>query len=212
MKLLMKFAVITLLGVMILSPALSQEATQKEKPVEVKVSGFVLNDLVFDTRKNLDALDGLVLLYLLPKSPDKNGDDLNNVPNITLLSFASRLKFGVTGPDAFGAKTSALLEMDFTARANSATLRFRQGWVKLNWEKTELLVGRAWHPLASMDVIPGVYALSIGAPFQPFNRSDQITLTQKFGKMNLILSASYQNDYNNNGPSGKSFSYQNNAI
>jgi hypothetical protein len=30
--------------------------------------------------------------------------------------------------------------------------------------------------------------------------------------MNLILSASYQNDYNNNGPSGKSFAYQNNAI
>ncbi|HLO58819.1 MAG TPA: hypothetical protein VK179_08775 [Bacteroidales bacterium] len=171
-----------------------------------------MNNLFYDNRKNLDALDGMVLLYPLPESPDINGDDLNKVPNMTLLSFASRLKFGISGPDAFGAKTSGLLEFDFTARANCATLRFRQGWVKFNWEKTELLVGRAWHPLASMDVLPGIAALSMGAPFQPFNRSDQITITHKMGNLNLILSASYQNDYNNSGPSGKVFTYQNNSL
>ena len=208
----MKITYLVLLSVILAVPVYSQEAGQSEKPVEVKISGFILNNLFFDNRKNLDALDGMVLLYPLPESPDKNGDDLNKVSNMTLLSFASRLRFGITGPDAFGAKTSGLLEVDFTARANCAVLRYRQGWVKLNWEKTELLVGRTWHPLSSIDVLPGIAALSIGAPFQPFNRSDQITLTQKFGKLNLILSASYQNDYNNNGPSGKTFAYQNNAI
>ncbi len=208
----MKFAFVIIVCVWMLSPVLAQEAAQPEKPVEVKISGFIMNNLIFDTRKNLDALDGMVLLYPLPKSPDMNGDDLNGVPNMTLLSFASRLKFGITGPDAFGAKTSGLIEFDFSARANSATVRFRQGFVKLNWEKTELLVGRAWHPLCSMDVLPGIAALSLGAPFQPFNRSDQITLTQKMGKTSLILSAGYQNDYTNNGPSGKTFIYQNNAI
>jgi hypothetical protein len=55
-------------------------------------------------------------------------------------------------------------------------------------------------------------ALSIGAPFQPFNRSEQITLTRKMGKLNLILSAIFQNDYTNNGPSGKTYLYQTNAI
>jgi hypothetical protein len=208
----MKISFIILLSVLMLTPAISQEPAPAEKPVEVKISGFIMNNLLFDSRKNLDALDGMVLLYPLPESPDINGDDLNKVPNMTLLSFASRLKFGITGPDAFGAKTSGLLEVDFTARANCATLRYRQGWVKLNWAKTELLVGRTWHPLCATDVLPGIAALSLGAPFQPFNRSDQITLTQKFGKMNLILSASYQNDYNSNGPSGKTFTYQNNAI
>lgn len=208
----MKTAILVFMIVMMVGPVFSQEPIPAEKPVEVRISGFILNNLFFDSRKNLDALDGMVLLYPLPESPDINGDDLNKVPNINLLSFASRLRFGITGPDAFGAKTSGLLEIDFTARANSATLRFRQGYVKLNWEKTELLVGRAWHPLCAMDVLPGVAALSIGAPFQPFNRSDQMTLTQKFGKMNLILSASYQNDYNSNGPSGKTYVYQNNAI
>jgi hypothetical protein len=204
---LLALAVINMLS------ALAQENTKlPEKPVEVKISGFIMNNLFFDTRRNYDALDGMVLLYPLPEAMDSINEDLNKVPNLTMLSFASRLRFGITGPDAFGAKTSGLIELDFTARANSATVRFRQAWVKLSWEKTELLVGRAWHPLASMDVIPSVMALSIGAPFQPFNRSEQITLTRKIGKLNLILSALYQNDYTNNGPAGKSFAYQNNAI
>jgi hypothetical protein len=193
--------------------AFAQESPAKtEKPVEIKISGFIMNNLFFDTRKNLDALDGMALLFPLPASDNGIGDDLNEVPNLTLLSFASRLRFSITGPDAFGAKTSGYMEYDFTARANSATVRFRQAWAKLNWEKSELLIGRAWHPLASVDVVPSVMALSVGAPFQPFNRSEQITYTRKMGKWNLILSALYQNDYINNGPAGRSYTYQNNAL
>lgn len=187
-------------------------AEKKEKPVEVKISGFILNNMFLDTRKNVDALDGLVLLFPQPELKNSNGEDLNDVANATLLSFASRLKFAITGPDALGAKTSGFMEYDFTARANSVTLRFRQAYAKLAWEKSELLIGRAWHPMSSMDVIPSVMALSIGAPFQPFNRSEQITYTQKFGKTNLILSALYQNDYTNNGPLGKSYTYQTNSL
>jgi hypothetical protein len=211
MRKLLLFSVI-IISTMSVFAQNTEQVVKPEKPVEVKISGFINNNLFYDTRKNLDALDGMVLLFPLPKSLGSNGEDLNKVPNLTLLSFASRLKFGITGPDAFGAKTSGLIEFDFSARANCATVRFRQAWAKLNWAKTEILVGRAWHPLASMDVIPSIMALSIGAPFQPFNRSEQITLTQKMGNLNLIFSAIFQNDYINNGPSGKSFAYQNNAI
>jgi hypothetical protein len=198
--------------------ALSQNnTTQTEKPTEVKLSGFIMNNLFYDTRKNVDALDGMALLFPLPESIDSIGEDLNEIPNITLLSFASRLKLGITGPDALGAISSGYMEFDFTARAThgtstTASVRFRQAWVKLNWNKTELLVGRTWHPIASTDVVPQVMALSLGAPFQPFNRSEQITLTHKLGKLNFILSALYQNDYTNNGPTGKSYTCQNNAI
>lgn len=207
----MKNTVLFLLAAGISLTAVSQEV-KPEKPVDVKISGFIMNNFMFDTRKNVDALDGMVLLYPLPELPDAEGNDLNKSPNMNLLSFASRLKFGITGPDAFGARTSGMMEMDFTARANCASLRFRQAWLKLNWENSELLIGRAWHPLASMDVLPGVVALSMGAPFQPFNRSDQVSLTWSFNKLSLLLSASYQNDYTNNGPSGKTYAYQNNAL
>jgi hypothetical protein len=193
--------------------AFSQDKTeQPEKPVELKFSGFIMNNMFFDTRKNVEALDGQVLLFPKEEAKDSVGEDMNKVQNLSLLSFASRLRLGITGPDALGAKTSGLIEFDFTARANTASVRFRQAWVKLNWEKTELLVGRTWHPIASMDVIPSVMALSIGAPFQPFNRSEQITVTQKAGKLNFIFSAIFQNDYVNNGPSDKTYLYQTNAI
>jgi hypothetical protein len=179
----------------------------KPKPVEVKWSGFIVNQLFYDTRKNFEALDGMVLLY--PQEPyDSLGVDQNAVSNLNLLSFASRLRANITGPDAFGAKTSGYIEFDFSARA---TVRFRQAWAKLNWKSTELLVGRTWHPIGSMDVVPGVMALSIGAPFQPFNRSEQITLTQKAGKFNFILSTLFQNDYVNNGPNGRTYANQTNS-
>ncbi|NJK87598.1 MAG: hypothetical protein HC906_18115 [Bacteroidales bacterium] len=191
----------------------AQDSIKAEKPVEIKLSGFIMNNMFFDTRKNVEALDGMVLLFPSPiDTSNARGEDLNAVKNVNLLSFASRLRAGITGPDAFGSKTSGLIEFDFTGRSNTAAVRFRQAWIKMNWKSTELLVGRAWHPMASLDVIPSVMALSIGAPFQPFNRSAQITLTQKFGKLNAMFSVIYQNDYTNYGPSGKSYLYQTNAL
>ncbi|MBN2485663.1 MAG: hypothetical protein JXB34_06790 [Bacteroidales bacterium] len=214
----MKKSFLLLMATLLCLQIFAQENVKEtDKPVEVKVSGFIMNNLFFDNRKNADALDGMVLLYPLPPAIDSLGNDLNKVPNLTLLSFASRLKFGISGPDAFGAKTTGLIEFDFTARSISgssttAGLRFRQAWAKLNWENTELLAGRAWHPLASIDVVPSVMALSIGAPFQPFNRSDQVTVTYKAGYLNFIASASFQNDYTSNGPAGKTYAYQNNSL
>jgi hypothetical protein len=209
----MRKILILTVATMVTMNLMAQDSTKlAEKPVDVKISGFIMNNMFFDTRRNVDAIDGMVLLYPLPEAKNSLDVDFNKFPNLTLLSFASRLIFGISGPNAFGAKTSGLIELDFTSRANSATVRFRQAWVKLNWEKTELLIGRTWHPICSMDVIPTVMAMSVGAPFQPFNRSEQISLTHKIGKVNLVFSALFQNDYTNNGPVGKSSTYQNNAI
>jgi hypothetical protein len=195
-------------------PVFSQEEKeQKEKPVEIKLSGFILNNIFYDTRKNVEALDGMVLLFPLPKDTlNALGEDMNAVPNLNLLSFASRLRTTISGPDAFGAITTGFIEFDFTSRANSASVRFRQAWLKFNWGRTELLAGRTWHPMASTDVVPSVNALSWGAPFQPFNRSDQLTVVQKINKISISASAIFQNDYVNNGPSGRFSSYQTNAI
>jgi len=172
-----------------------------------------MNNMFFDSRKNFEALDGLVLLFPLPQDTlDAFGEDINQVRNLNLLSFATRLRAAVTGPDAFGASTSGLIEIDFTSRANSVTLRFRQAWVKLAWENSDLLVGRAWHPMSSTDVAPAVSSLNWGAPFQPFNRSAQITFTRYSGNISMIGSLIFQNDYTSNGPAGKTYLYQTNSL
>lgn len=209
----MKSLFVILLAVQTMLVYGQETIAPQPKPVEIKWSGFILNQMFFDSRKNVEALDGMVLLFPLPKdTAGAMGKDLNAVPNLNLLSFASRLRTNISGPEAFGAETSGFIELDFTARANSATVRFRQAWVKLKWEKAELLAGRAWHPLVSTDVTPSTNALSWGAPFQPFNRSDQVTLTRALGKLYLTGAIIFQNDYTLNGPSGKTYLYQTNSL
>ena len=207
-----KFLLLLFCSFVIICVCAQPEYEKSDKPVEVKWSGFIMNNVFYDTREMFDALDGQAILFPLPPDPDRNGHDLNDMPNISLLSFASRLRTNISGPDAFGAETTGYLEFDFTARSNSASLRFRQAWVKFKWGNTDLLVGRTWNPFISTDVLPEVTGMSVGAPFQPFNRSDQLTLTQRIGNLSIILSALYQNDYVNNGPLGRTPAYQNNTL
>ena len=64
-----------------------ETAATPPKPVEVKWSGFILNQMFFDSRKNVEALDGQVVLFPLPKdTAGALGKDLNAVPNLNLLS------------------------------------------------------------------------------------------------------------------------------
>ncbi len=198
-----------------LSAVTSQTNIEPEaKPVEVKWSGFLMNNLFFDTRKNVDALDGLLVLFPMPKNmANAAGEDLNAVSNLNFVSFAARLRSAIAGPDAFNASTSGLIEFDFTTRGtNTGAVRFRHAWVKLSWEKSSLLVGRNWHPLVSTEVVPSVNSLNWGAPFQPFNRSDQVTFTRTMNRFSVSGSLLFQNDYALNGPKGKSFLYQTNSL
>jgi hypothetical protein len=189
-----------------------QKEEKSEKPVELRWTGFVMNNFFYDSRRMNSALDGLVTIFPLNEELDINGKDINASPEAGFLSLASRLRANISGPDALGAVTSAAIELDFTGRANTATVRFRQAWVNFNWGNTSLLVGRNWNQFVSIEVIPQVISLNIGIPFQPFNRSDQITLTQKAGNFSFIASASYQNDFVNVGPLGRSAIYQNKSV
>lgn len=212
---MMKKTLLTIIGMAFMLNAFSQVIIEPaSKPVEVKWSGFLMNNIFYDSRKNVDALDGLLVLFPMPQDTvNARGNDLNDVSNLNFVSFAARLRSAISGPDALGASTSGLIEFDFTSRGTSSgAVRFRHAWVKLNWATTELLVGRAWHPMVSPEVAPSVNSLNWGAPFQPFNRSDQITLTQKLNQFTLSGSLLFQNDYALNGPKGKSFLYQTNSL
>ena len=97
-----------------------------------------------------------------------------------MLSVQTRLVGKITGPDAFGAKTSGYIEAEFfgTSDADVNGFRLRHAYVKLNWTTTELLIGQFWHPMFITESFPEVVSFNTGAPFQPFNRSPQIRVTQ----------------------------------
>ena len=202
-----KFSLLfTVLALLIAGFANAQTvATSDTKPTEkkadasstwgIKLSGFLRNDAFYDTRQVTSARpanQGELLLYPTNVSNDANGKDINAAPSFTMSSICTRLTGTITGPDAFGAKTSGLFEAEFfgNANGNENTFRLRHAYAKLDWATTQLGFGQYWHPLFVTDCFPGTVSFNTGMPFQPFARNPQIRLTQKLGKeFNLILAA-----------------------
>jgi len=166
----------------------------------IKFSGFIRNDVYYDSRQVVSArpaAQGELLLYPANVLNDINGKDINASPSLTMMAITSRLTGNVTGPDAFGAKTSGIIEAEFfgNANGNENVFRLRHAFAKLDWPKTQLAFGQYWHPLFVTDCFPSVLSFNTGMPFQPFARNPQIRLTQKLGnELNLIVAAISQTE------------------
>lgn len=175
--------------------------------------GFVRSDFYYNTRQNVEVIDGVFHIFPMPENLDENGKDLNAKPQAEMISVASRVGIDVMGMDILGAKSMAKLEADFAGSGSTYFFfRLRQAYFKLNWESTELLVGQTWHPLFG-SVMPMMMSLNTGAPFNPFNRSPQIRIKQHLGAgISLQGAATYQMQYTSPGPNGFSNAYQKNAI
>lgn len=193
----------------------AQTTSATAKPAEtnpswgVKFYGFVRNDIMFDSRQIVSAREGDLSLYAKDKSLDENGKDINAAPTFHMLAITSRVGTNITGPDAFGAKTSAVFEAEFFGNFDGGIneFRLRHAYAKLDWAKTQLAFGQYWHPMFVADCYPGTVDFNTGMPFQPFNRSPQVRLTQKLDKANkvsLILAILSQRDFASVAPSGYS--------
>jgi hypothetical protein len=187
---------------------------QKKAKFGIKFSGFVKSDIIFDSRQTVTAREGHFLLYPMSADLDQYGKDINGKSNFNILSIQSRLKGVITGPDAFGAKTSALIEGAFFGHTNADIngFRLRHAFVKLNWETTELLVGQYWHAMFITSCFPGTVSFNTGVPFQPFSRNPQIRLTQKAEKFKFIFTVMSQRDFSSTGPDGISSKYLRNNV
>lgn len=184
----------------------------QEKAITIKPYGFIRNYACFDTRESYTS--NSEQFYYMPKdeNPDINGDDLNQKPNMMLLSITTRLGLNITGPEFLGASTSAKIEADFAGFGTSNTvLRIRQAYAKMAWEKQDVLVGQAWHPMMG-DMMPDVFTLETGAPFTPFSRSPQVRYNYYRGKYTLTGTILYQYQYTSSGPAGSKFDYARDAV
>ncbi len=170
----------------------------------IKFSGFVKTDMFWDSRQTVAAREGHFLLYPANEKLDVEGNDINAKANFNMLSIQTRLRGTITGPDALGAKTSGVIEAAFFGHTEGDIngFRLRHAFVKLNWTKTELLIGQYWHPAFVTYCFPGTVSFNTGAPFVPFTRNPQIRITQKLGNVNLMLTALTQVDFVSTGPLG----------
>ncbi len=188
-------------------PAFAQDQPSK---FGISFSGFVRADLIYDTRQNAESREGFFIFYPLAPDYDPSGKDINASPSFNQYAMVSRLSGKITGPDAFGAKTSGLIEGDFTGPSNMVNngFRLRHAYVKLSWKKTQLLTGQYWSPLDVIEVVPRVLSLNTGAPFHSFSRNPQIRFSWKaLSNMNLIAVAYTQRDFSSIGMNGRSAEY-----
>lgn len=210
----MKFK-LTLLLLIITAGLVAQTENQEEKKkFGIHFKGFVKSDYWIDSRQIVGVREDLFLIYPMHEQKDINGKDINAAPIFNFSPITSRLTGVITGPDAFGAETSGVIEADFSGVTNADIngFRLRHAYGKLRWENSELLFGQYWHPIFVPEVFPNVISLNTGAPFQPFIRNPQISFTQYFNRYNLNLAFISQRDNANNGPEGISGIYMRNAL
>jgi hypothetical protein len=175
--------------------AIAQETTK------LKVYGFVSNDFFYNSRQNVEMVDGVIQLFPKPIDQTAAGVDKNAVAQAEMISVDTRLGIDLTSSPILGAKSSGKIEADFAGFGTSYyVFRIRQAYMKLNWKKTELLVGQTWHPLFG-SVVPTTFSANAGGPFQPFNRSPQVRVKETLSKtLSLTAAALYEMQYASQGP------------
>lgn len=193
--------------------AFSQEVKKDENKLAMKWSGFVKSDFFWDSRQTVSAREGHFLLFPAPVSEDPDGTDINDKSNFNFLAIQSRISLDISGPEELGAKLSAKIEGDFFAQANDNInlFRLRHAYIKMNWDKTELLLGQYWIPMFIPACFPGTVSFNTGSPIQPFGRNPQIRFSHNVGDIKLIAIASAQRDYTSRGPAGVSGEYLRNS-
>ncbi len=180
-------------------------AQEEKKPFKVEVHGFVGVNAYFDSRQSATARNGNIYLWPLAPSYDDAGNDLNADGKFDIDAAYSRFNVGVSGPDVLGAKSFAFMEGDFLGHSGSRDLNFRirHAFVRLNWEKTSLLMGQYWHPLFVTENYPSTVNLSCGVPFHPLNRQPMIRFGYQLNKnIELIAFLMSQNDFADKGMVG----------
>ncbi|WP_298555704.1 hypothetical protein [uncultured Algibacter sp.] len=177
-------------------------AQKKEPKFTVKFSGFISNDASLNTRQSISARgEGLFVLAPKPVKLDDEGNDINKTPSFNFVGINSRIRTKITGPDAFGAKTSGMIEGDFLGVNTDSKFNFRlrHAFVKLDWKKSQLLVGQYWHPTFVVDCYPGTVSFGAGSPFNPLARNPQFKYSYKLGKTTLSLTQLTNGHFTNKG-------------
>ncbi len=194
--------IIVLLIFPVLIGNIAVNGQQEEKKFGITFSGFVKNDFFWDTRQTTTSREGHFLLWPAPVKLDANNKDINAQPSFNFLSVQTRLSGAITGPDAFGAKTSGLIEGDFFAQQNDNInlFRLRHAIIKLKWAHTEVMTGQFWNPLFVTGCYPGTISFNTGTPIQSFSRNPQFRVTHTLGKFSIIGAALSQRDYTSRGP------------
>ena len=184
-----------------------KEAAKSHLKQHFKVYGFIRNYFTYDSRESISGTGDMYNYQPKDENWNKTDDvtlreDLNAQSSFRFLSLTTRVGLNIVDYKWRGTEFSGKIEADFYAGISAvsgqthavtgtAQFRLRQAYVTLGWdslkmnskdyERVDLTIGQTWHPMAAdlCDVI----ALNSGAPFGPFNRSPQVRMDARLGKL-----------------------------
>ena len=196
----MKKITLTLLVALVAISGMAQVKIGKD--FSLKIYGQVRTDIFYNSRDNVQSVDGLFYSYPKDEQLDPNGNDINGSSSSNMYAVYSRMGFDFAGPMLGNAKTSAKIEFDFRGNGNDnlSALRLRHAYFNLDWGKNKLLVGQTSHPFFG-EVSPQILNLNTGSPFQPFGRAPQIRYRHNSGALQLQAAAVWQSQFKSHGPS-----------
>lgn len=204
----------TLIIVLIFAKTVFVYAEDNDKPIKIDFYGFINYEMVFDTRQVVAAREGHVILFPANEALDEDGVDINATPNFNFMAIASRFGARISGPDAFGAQTSAVFEGDVLGirQGLNAQARLRLAYINFKWENTELLAGQNWHPFFVGPCFSSTVSFAGVVPYHMLNRSPQIKFSYTTGPLNLSATLLSHNDFASLGPNGTSSEYIRNGM
>lgn len=188
----------------------AQEKTDTPLPQEPKLNwyGYVNFESIFDSHESVTSRYSELYFY-----PDKKTDDSQN-DQLDMLSLNSRIGAKVTGLSVFGAKAVAVIEGDFfgTAESYKNLFRMRHAYMKMQWEKSSLLMGQFWHPTFGPEVFPKVLAFGAAAIYNPLNRAPQLRFDYKPTPLINVTGVALMHGYHISvGPAGLTETAQRNS-
>lgn len=195
----MKKITLTLMVALVAISGMAQVKIGKD--FSLKIYGQVRTDIYYNSRDNVQSVDGLFYSYPKDEQLDANGNDINGSSSSNMYAVYSRMGFDFAGPMLGKAKTSAKIEFDFRGNGNDnlSALRLRHAYFNLDWGKNKLLVGQTSHPFFG-EVSPQILNLNTGSPFQPFGRAPQIRYRHNSGALQLQVAALWQSQFKSHGP------------
>lgn len=201
----LKIGLISLFAGVFLAPAVCLA-----KSVTADFYGFISTQFYYQNRESVESAEGLFYLFPKDRVLDADGKDLNESGRAGFFAFASRLGAQFYGPEIFGAKTNGVLEADFSGGGSSSFMfLLRQAYLRFDWEKSNLTLGQAWHPMT--EVYPETNNISLGTPYALNSRIPMVKYEYAFGdNRDYVLTGAlmYQLTHASIGPNGRSSLYQ----
>lgn len=199
------FAVLFLLNL----PLPAQQSADAAEKWKFTLSGLVGPQMNIDSRQVVSGREEMMLFYPKPLELDADGNDLNAVPSLNMLSITARLSIAFEGPDVLGAKLKGYIESDYTGASDASInlFRLRHAYIDMRWRHQELLVGQYWYPMTIHEIMPQTSPLNMGAPFHPYARYSQLRYTARAGHLEAVAVAAFQLDNKSQGPDGSSTNY-----